>query len=145
MILQIDCPHCHREITVPADVQTICPQCRGRVIGDSSVVRATPRQAAAAAPPWQGGALLYTVLLLLGIPLILWGAWVFDLGRFLPEAGSLLFMLGLGVYFLPTLIAAHRRSVNANLILLLNLFAGITVIGWVAAFIWSALDKRAVD
>jgi len=72
MILQIDCPHCHREITVPADVQTICPQCRGRVIGDSSVVRAQPCQAAAAAPPWwiqPGGFFLFIT-----VP-ALWWAW----------------------------------------------------------------------
>jgi hypothetical protein len=46
-------------------------------------------------------------------------------------------VLGLGVYFLPTIIAAARRARGLVGIILLNLFAGWTGIGWVIALIWS--------
>lgn len=46
------------------------------------------------------------------------------------------------VYFLPTFIAAGRGTEKKNLIFVLNLFTGVTIIGWVAAFIWAAVDKR---
>ena len=50
-----------------------------------------------------------------------------------------LFLLGV-LYFLPTLLAAHRgHSVAA--ILLLNLFFGWTVFGWFALLLWAALSS----
>lgn len=41
------------------------------------------------------------------------------------------------LYFWPSLIAGDRRHPNAWPILVLNLFLGWTLIGWVAALIWS--------
>jgi Superinfection immunity protein len=47
--------------------------------------------------------------------------------------------LGL-IYFLPTLIAAHRgHSVTG--ILLLNVFLGWTGIGWLALMLWALLSR----
>ncbi len=40
------------------------------------------------------------------------------------------------LYFLPTLIAAHRGH-GIALILLLNLFFGWTVIGWFIMLVWA--------
>jgi membrane protease YdiL (CAAX protease family) len=45
------------------------------------------------------------------------------------------------IYMLPTLVGLHRR--NALAIFILNLFLGWTVIGWVAALIWSVLKGDA--
>lgn len=45
----------------------------------------------------------------------------------------LIFMTGL--YFLPAIIAAARQTHNATAILLLNLFLGWTIIGWVIALV----------
>ena len=42
------------------------------------------------------------------------------------------------VYFVPGLIAYKRNHANAVSIMLLNLFLGWTLIGWVAALVWSA-------
>jgi ABC-type sugar transport system permease subunit len=41
-------------------------------------------------------------------------------------------------YFLPWIIAAFRDHHQRSAILLLNLFLGWTILGWVAAIVWSA-------
>jgi hypothetical protein len=43
----------------------------------------------------------------------------------------------LAFYLLPSIIAKHRSHLNFIPILLLNLFLGWSVIGWIAALIWS--------
>ena len=47
-----------------------------------------------------------------------------------------------GIYFLPTIIAAVRGHRQAVAIFLLNLFLGWTLIGWVGALVWSAINER---
>ena len=49
--------------------------------------------------------------------------------------------IGIIICFLPTIIAYCRKADSGSLIFLLNLLMGWTIIGWVAAFIWSAIDK----
>ncbi|HEX4039301.1 MAG TPA: superinfection immunity protein [Acidobacteriaceae bacterium] len=44
-------------------------------------------------------------------------------------------LIGVGIYFLPSLVAAARHTHNATGIFLLNLFLGWTGIGWIIAFI----------
>jgi hypothetical protein len=39
------------------------------------------------------------------------------------------------------IVANHRKARNLNYICILNLFTGITGVGWVAALIWALLDK----
>lgn len=46
------------------------------------------------------------------------------------------------VYFLPGLIAYKRDHQNAASIMLLNLFLGWTLLGWVGALVWSASAKK---
>ncbi len=46
-------------------------------------------------------------------------------------------LLVLGIYFAPTLLAAHRNHSNVTGIFLLNFLLGWTFIGWVAALIWT--------
>jgi hypothetical protein len=54
--------------------------------------------------------------------------------------GAWLFM-----YFLPTIVAIVRSKRDTLAIFLLNLFLGITVIGWIVALIWAAKhDNPAV-
>jgi Superinfection immunity protein len=47
------------------------------------------------------------------------------------------FGAGLVVYMLPTLVAALRRHLNFRLLLLTNLFLGVTLAGWLVCFVWS--------
>jgi hypothetical protein len=44
-------------------------------------------------------------------------------------------LFAIGLYFLPAIIAAARRTHNSTGILLLNIFLGWTVIGWVFALV----------
>ena len=54
-------------------------------------------------------------------------------------AGALMLLfIGVVIYFLPAINARNRKHPNANSILLLDLFLGWTLIGWVAALVWSA-------
>jgi len=49
----------------------------------------------------------------------------------------LLTAIVIAVYFLPTIFAIRRRHRNGTAILALNLLLGWTILGWVAALVWS--------
>ena len=61
--------------------------------------------------------------------------------RALTVAALILVTILIGFYFLPSLIARHRQHRNGNAIILLNLFLGWTLIGWVIAICWSVIAK----
>jgi Superinfection immunity protein len=46
------------------------------------------------------------------------------------------------IYFLPTIVAMSRQHPAQVSILLLNLFLGWTLLGWVAALVWSAMPIK---
>jgi len=46
----------------------------------------------------------------------------------------------LGSYFLPTIIAVQRDHRSSDTIFFVNLFLGITVIGWLVALVWSLMN-----
>ncbi len=48
-----------------------------------------------------------------------------------------LFLIGLVIYFLPSIIAAFRRHPNTVAIFLIDLLLGWSFIGWVGALIWA--------
>lgn len=49
---------------------------------------------------------------------------------------------GLALYLTPTIVTvAQGGTSNAAAIVLINIFAGWTVIGWVGALAWAAVDK----
>ena len=48
-----------------------------------------------------------------------------------------LILIGIVIYFLPTIIAAVRRHPNVLLIFLVNLLLGWTVIGWAGTLVWA--------
>jgi hypothetical protein len=51
-------------------------------------------------------------------------------------------LLGCLLYALPSFIAYKRRHSQKEAILILNLLAGWTFFGWVAAFVWAFLDEK---
>jgi len=51
------------------------------------------------------------------------------------------FLFAVGMYFLPAIIGWNKRSSGG--ILLLNLFLGWTVIGWIIALIWAITSDPA--
>lgn len=46
-------------------------------------------------------------------------------------------VLGIAAYFLPTILAHFRKKQNFTSILLLNIFLGWSLIGWVVALVWA--------
>ena len=57
---------------------------------------------------------------------------------------TIVIVLALCVHFLPTIIAFRRNHPNKVAIFLVNLFLGWTVLGWVAALVWSATSTQTV-
>ncbi|HKR93218.1 superinfection immunity protein [Novosphingobium sp.] len=55
----------------------------------------------------------------------------------------LIVLVILPISFLPTIVAFARRIARRWWVLLLNLFAGWTGIGWIAAMIWAAVGRPA--
>lgn len=53
--------------------------------------------------------------------------------------------IGLAVYFLPTIIGFKRNQPNKVSILLLNLFLGWSLIGWVIALVWATKKEQTVQ
>lgn len=46
----------------------------------------------------------------------------------------------ISLYMLPTIVALGRKRRSSTAITLLNLLAGWTVVGWVAALVWAAAE-----
>lgn len=57
---------------------------------------------------------------------------------------SVLGVICFGGYLLPSIIAAIRNAPSFIGILILNIFAGWTFIGWVIALIWASINKDPV-
>lgn len=52
-----------------------------------------------------------------------------------------LLILGIGVYFLPTMLAFYRNCHATSWIAMVNLLLGWTILGWFAAIGWAASGK----
>src|SRR5271166_2340999 len=52
-------------------------------------------------------------------------------------AGFLMIGLGIVAYFIPGIVAVTRRHRKATFILLVNLFFGWSVLGWIFALVWA--------
>ena len=58
------------------------------------------------------------------------------------SSGLIFWLAMLGLYFLPTFIVNIRNHHNGTAIAVLNLLLGWTLIGWVAALVWSLTATR---
>lgn len=54
---------------------------------------------------------------------------------------AILFILAVGFYFIPTIVAAVRHVPNLGSVIVINLFLGWSVIGWVVALAMAARSK----
>lgn len=54
---------------------------------------------------------------------------------------GLFFIVMIGLYFLPSIIAYKRRHRNFAALLALNILLGWTVLGWVCSLVWSLLKQ----
>jgi hypothetical protein len=57
----------------------------------------------------------------------------------------ILSLFSLSIYFTPVIIALSRHVKNINSIVLLNLFAGWTFIGWIIALVWSIRGEKQIN
>lgn len=46
------------------------------------------------------------------------------------------------LYFIPSIIAYQTEKRNKIAILILNIFAGWTFIGWVIAIVWASMEDK---
>ncbi len=58
-----------------------------------------------------------------------------------PGILPIVMILGLLLYFIPTVVAFQKNHINKTAIFILNIFLGWTFIGWVIALIWSVIKK----
>lgn len=58
--------------------------------------------------------------------------------------GIVIFILVLGLYFLPTITAMRRKKKNDGVILLINLLVGWTVVGWLIALVMATSEPSVV-
>lgn len=49
------------------------------------------------------------------------------------------------LYFFPSVVGGMRRHHNAGAIMILNLFFGWTLIGWVLSLVWAATMVKKVQ
>ena len=80
---------------------------------------------------------------LLGLPLLVFLSTFFIAGG-LPRGWVVLsvILIGLDLYFLPTLLAVTRRSSTAAAAIVVDVFLGWSVIGWVVALALAVSDSR---
>ena len=55
----------------------------------------------------------------------------------------ILAIVGLALYFVPTMVAVTRNCKARNGIEVVNLFLGWTIVGWVVALAWAASGEVA--
>ncbi len=55
------------------------------------------------------------------------------------------FLVLIAVHFLPTIVAVVRHHPKTLAIVLINIFLGWTVIGWVVALIWAFVSQPATS
>ncbi len=53
-----------------------------------------------------------------------------------------LWLVGIGVYFIPTIVAFRRDKSNKIPILVLNFFLGWSLIGWVVSLVWALSNSE---
>jgi hypothetical protein len=51
-------------------------------------------------------------------------------------------LIGLVIYFLPSVLAVVRHKKQTLAIFVINLFLGWTAVGWLAALIWAAIKEQ---
>jgi len=58
------------------------------------------------------------------------------------ELTLLLVVIGLPVYFAPSIVAIVRKVKNLAAIIILNVFLGWTFLGWVGSLIWALAAEK---
>jgi RsiW-degrading membrane proteinase PrsW (M82 family) len=62
-------------------------------------------------------------------------------GDLLAPFNLILLAVGIGVYFLPTMLALYRNCHSTSWIVIVNVLLGWTIVGWFAVLGWAASGK----
>ena len=54
-----------------------------------------------------------------------------------------LFVVGLAMYLIPTIIAFARHHPSRVAIAIVNLLFAWTIVGWIVAFVWALMGRRS--
>lgn len=127
------CPHCQGHVEYPASGSGEAisfPHCAEAFVLPRSAVRSWR-------PLYITGGILAVMVLVSVLANAFWPAE-------LPSVGTeyIWMLLMVGVYFLPSFVAAGNKHRQSTAIFLLNLLLGWTVLGWIAALIWSAYREK---
>lgn len=75
-------------------------------------------------------------MLAIFLPVVSW-VWAFSS----PNLFFIVVLVGIASYFYPTIEAVVRQAPNTAAIVMLNLFLGWTLVGWVVALVWAVTAK----
>lgn len=59
--------------------------------------------------------------------------------------GTVLFVFWVVLYFLPTIVALMRKPNNKTAVVVINIFLGWTLIGWVVAMCMAVWNKNPIQ
>jgi RsiW-degrading membrane proteinase PrsW (M82 family) len=62
-------------------------------------------------------------------------------GDLLAPFNLILLAVGIGIYFLPTMLALYRNCHATSWIVIVNVLLGWTIVGWFAVLGWAATGK----
>jgi hypothetical protein len=61
-----------------------------------------------------------------------------------PSGSGFLIVIAVFIYFVPSIIAYRKKKRDVTPILLINIFLGWTLIGWVVALIWAVSSEKKI-
>jgi len=146
----VTCPECDHEAIAPREligVKWACPSCGTRFIVSDGDRSAPQRRWGNRFGPW-------VVAAGLGVAgLFVFGLLAVAVSRARPAdpkpsdlgivlEGVAVILVGVGVYFAPTVVARARGHNNLAPIVVVNLFLGWTLVGWVIALAWAVADFK---
>lgn len=145
---KIPCPLCQGNIEFPTEALgqlAPCPHCAQEIVLEA--VQSIELPARRRGHPTHGWWVSFVIVFasIIGLWFVLgfvfWAIFSKDpLGEVIGPLA--LFLLAALVYFIPSIVAKHRKARNCEGIFLLNLFLGWTLLGWVGALIWAHWEEK---
>lgn len=141
---EMKCPFCAELIKKEA---VLCRFCRSRISRDGATndVPKQQRNSTALAPKERIPAIIFPLSALALLAFVVWSSaagadWTKSSSGALLLVIPLCIVLGIALYFVPTIISCCKKKKNTVAIVCLNLFLGWTFIGWLIALVWSLAE-----